>query len=611
MQQPGLVRSPPPSPRQVPFSLLALAAFLQVASPPRAAVPSDTGWLREQDVAVPMRDGVMLRANIHRPRTGGPFPVLVYRTPYGKNDVIDDYTTVQRAVARGYAVVVQDVRGRYASAGEFNAYRQEGQDGYDTIEWAAAQPWSNGAVGTFGLSYPGAVQWLAAMESPPHLKAMVPAMTFASPRQFFYSGGVWDLSWASWTWMNIAPDVRARRGLAGPRTYEEAREAWRREGERIVNQRPLLDLQDFKDVAPWYYDWMRHEPSDAWWDWAELTGRYGRTDAAVLNISGWHDEAYGPHGATRNHMGLVESRGGAGAARASRSALVMGPWVHGVTATARTRSGEREFGPQAAIDYDEVVLRWMDRHLRGIDNGVDREPPVRVFVMGANRWRTGERWPLPGLGPDTLWFAARGRLARTAPAAVAPGAGNSAETASSFVSDPRDPVRDPYDAAYGAHDFRSLATRRDLLTFETEPLTAPLEVIGDIVAELQLETDAPDVDVYVRLLDVAPDGTAYNLMSPGLELQRASYREPEKGRQLLEPGRTYLLRIGSLITANEFKAGHRLRVHVMGAFLPHFSLNPQTGESERTSAAVRPARVTVRHSATQPSRLILPVLRAR
>jgi putative CocE/NonD family hydrolase len=586
----------------VPFPLFALAAFLQVAAPASAAAPADTGWRVDTDVAVPMRDGVVLRANTYRPRTGGPFPVLVYRTPYGKNDVVADYTTVQRAVARGYAVVVQDVRGRYASAGEFNAYRQEGQDGYDTIEWAAVQPWSNGAIGTFGLSYPGAVQWLAAMESPPHLKAMVPAMTFASPRQFFYSGGAWDLSWAAWTSLNIAPDVRARRGLAGPRTYAEAREAWKRDGVRIVEQRPLLALPDFREVAPWYYDWMHHEPSDAWWDWAELTGRYGRTRAAVLNLSGWHDEAYGPHGATRNHMGLVESRGGAAGASTARSALVIGPWVHGVDATARTRSGAREFGAAAAIDYDEVVLRWMDRYVRGIDNGVDREPAVRVFVMGASRWRTGERWPLPELRPDTLWFAAGGRLARTAPTA-------GAEAASSFVSDPRDPVRDPFDAAYGAHDFRALATRRDLLTFETEPFATPVEVIGDIVAEVQLETDARDVDVYVRLLDVAPDGTAYNLMSPGLELQRASYREPEKGRQLLEPGRTYQLRIGSMITANEFQAGHRLRVHIMGAFLPHFSLNPQTGESERTSAALQSARITIRHGATHPSRLILPVMR--
>jgi len=582
----------------------ALAVFAMLQT------PADTAWRVDLDVAVPMRDGVVLRADLHRPREGGPFPVLVYRTPYGKDEAARDYTTVQRAVARGYAVVVQDVRGRYRSAGTFEAYRQEGPDGYDTIEWAAAQPWSNGAVGMFGLSYPAAVQWLAAMESPPHLKAIVPAMSFASPRQFFYSGGAWDLSWAGWVWMNIAPDLRVKLNVPGPRTEEEARAAWTRDAERVLAQRPLLDLPDFKGVAPWFYEWMRREPNDPWWDFAELAGRYGRTSAAVLNLSGWHDEAYGPHGAVNNFRGLVESRRGDAAAR---TAMIVGPWVHGVNATARTRSGEREFGTASRIDYDDVVLRWMDRWVKDSLNGVDREPAVRVFVMGANEWRSGDRWPLPGIAAETLWFSGRGRLSRLSPASRAPSvrAPAAADVASTFVSDPRDPVRDPYDAAYGAHDFRALAARRDLLTFETAPFTTPVEVIGAMTAELHLETDAPDVDVYVRVLDVAPDGTAYNLMSPGLEVLRASYREPASGRQWLERGRTYELRLGDLITANRFLAGHRLRVHIMGAFLPHFSLNPQTGESERTSAAVAPARITIRHDAAHQSRLIIPVMPVR
>lgn len=586
--------------------LLALAVSVTLQT-------TDSTWRVETDVAVPMRDGVVLRADVHRPREGGPFPVLVYRTPYGKDEAARDYTTVQHAVARGYAVVVQDVRGRYRSAGTFEAYRQEGPDGYDTIEWAAAQPWSNGAVGMFGLSYPAAVQWLAAMESPPHLKAIVPAMSFASPRQFFYSGGAWDLSWAGWVWMNIAPDLRVKLDRPGPRTEEEARAAWARESARVLAQRPLLDLPDFKGVAPWFYEWMRREPGDPWWDFAELSGRYGRTRAAVLNLSGWHDEAYGPHGAVHNFLGLVESRRGEPMAR---TAMIVGPWVHGVLATARTRSGEREFGAASRIDYDETVLRWMDRWVKEMPNGVEREPAVRVFVMGANEWRTGDRWPLPGIAPETLWFAGDGRLDRHAPAGRPRWrswwrGGSARDAASSFVSDPRDPVRDPYDADYGAHDFRALAARHDLLTFETAPFAAPVEVVGAMTAVIELRTDAPDVDVYVKVLDVAPDGTAYNLMSPGLEVLRASYREPARGRQLLEPGRPYVLRLGDLFTANRFQAGHRLRVQIMGAFQPHFSLNPQTGASERSSAALAPARITILHDAAHPSRLILPVMPVR
>jgi hypothetical protein len=359
----------------------------------------------------------------------------------------------------------------------------------------------------------------------------------------------------------------------------------------VLAQLPLLDLPDFRGVAPWFYEWMRHEPGDPWWNWAELAGKYDRVDAAVLNLSGWHDEAYGPHGATANHQGLV--------AAGKRSVLLIGSWVHGVASTARTRSGQREFGTGAAIDYDDTVLRWMDRWVRGIDNGVDREPAVRAFVMGANAWRTAATWPVPGLRADTMYLAPSRRLSRTAPTRDS--------SASTFVSDPAQPVSDTHDAAYGAHDFRALARRPDVLTFDTEPLARDVEVIGAMRAEVYLQTDAPDVDVYVKVLDVAPDGTAFNLMSPGLEVARASYRDVAKGRQLLQPGRVYALTLGDLLTANRFLAGHRIRVQVMGAFQPHFSLNLQTGESERTASAVRAAHIVIRHDRAHPSRLVLPV----
>ena len=571
------------------FALIA-AGFLQVA------VAEDSLWIRETNVAVPMRDGVELRADLYRPKGAGPFPVLVYRTPYNKNEAVTDDGLVQQAVQRGYAVVMQDVRGRYASSGQFEAYRPEGPDGYDTIEWAAAQPWSNGAVGTYGLSYPGAVQWLAAMESPPHLRAMVPAMTFASPRQFFYAGGVWDLSWAPWVWYNIAPDLRVRISAAGDRTYAEARESWPREAARVQGTRPLLDLPDFQGIAPWFYEWIRRGPADPWWDFAELRGRYGRVNAAVLNLSGWYDESYGPVGAVTNYRGLVESRG----ADASRTKLIVGPWVHGSDATGRPRAGHRTFGANSAIDYNTTVLDWMDRWLKGSANGVMREPAVQVYVMGANEWRTGDRWPLPGIVADTLYLGASGALARSRPSA--------AQAASSYTADPADPVRDAYNTDYGAHDYRALRERADVLTFETAPLTEDVEVIGAMQAEIHFETDARDVDLFVKVLDVAPDGTAFNLMAPGREVQRASYRDPSK-RELLTPGRTYTLRWDELFTANRFAKGHRIRVQIMSSFMPHYSLNPQTGELESTSAATQKARVTIRHDAAHPSRVILPVMR--
>jgi putative CocE/NonD family hydrolase len=580
--------------------LVALPAAATLAMSPLAA---QAGPVHERDVAVPMRDGVVLKADVLRPAGAGPFPVLVYRTPYGKHDALKDYTTFDAAVTRGYAVVVQDVRGRYASDGEFEPYRHEGADGYDTIEWAAAQPWSSGRVGTFGLSYPGAVQWLAAVEAPPHLVAMVPAMTYASPARFIYAGGVWDQSWISWTWLNIAPDVRARKGLPGPRTGRGADSVWAREAARLQSTLPLMALPDLREVAPWYYEWMQHPPADPWWSWADLAGKYGRVRAAVLNVSGWHDDPYGPDGATNNFLGLL-------AARRSepdpRTELLIGPWPHGVTTMRRTRVGEREMGAAAAVDYDTLVLGWMDRWLRDKPSAGPRGAPVRVYAMGAGEWHAARTWPLPGTRSDTLYLAPdpgdrRGLLAQRAPRRA---------SASRFVSDPSAPVTDPYADRQGAHDYAALAGRPDVLVFDTPPLERDLDVIGPVLADIYVSTDARDLDLWARVLDVAPDGTAYNLMSPGLDVQRASYRSGTAQRELLVPEQVYRLQLSHLNIGNRFRRGHRIRVQISGAFHPHYSRNLQTGALEMDSARVRRATIAVHHDRRYPSRLVLPVVPA-
>jgi len=563
--------------------------------------------LIERNVAVPVRDGVVLRADLWRPAGAGRFPTLVYRTPYNKAPVFTTYSLFRKAVERGYAVVAQDVRGRYASDGEYLAYQQEGKDGHDTIEWAAAQAWSDGRVGSFGLSYPGAVQWLAAIERPPHLLAMVPAMTFASPMHFWYTGGVWDNSWVSWVWQNIAPDIRQRRNLPGPRTGREAREAWPAQGRAMQNFLPLGKMPAFVGVTDWYYEWMKHPPFDPWWDWAELTNKYDRVTAAVLNLSGWHDEAYGPAGATTNFAGLVKARGGDGLS--AQTHLVVGPWNHGIGPIARSRIGERAMGTAAALDYDELVLRWMDRWVKGLDNGVDREPPVRVYVMGAGQWRTGDRWPLDGGEPTAFYLGgqAGGRAAgRTMGSLLA--SPSTSPASSSFISDPANPVRDPFAEEAGPHDYRVLGDRDDVLLFETEPLVEDLESVGPIEAEIYVSSDKPDTDLWVKLLDVSPDGTAFNLMSPGLDVIRASYREKQPTRSLLKPGRVYQLRLESLLTANRFLRGHRIRIAVMASFAPHMSRNLHSGLLEMVSDRGERARITVHHDRRYPSRIVLPAL---
>jgi len=576
--------------------------FLCCGSPLSANTPAETSRITiENNVAVPMRDGVLLRADVLRPEGDGKFPVLVYRTPYGKDAAEKEYTTFRRAVERGYAVVVVDVRGRYHSGGEFRPYENEGRDGYDTIEWAATQPWANGAVGTFGLSYPGAVQWLAAVENPPHLKAMVPAMTFSTPQNFFYAGGTWDMSWMEWIWDNIAWDVRVKKNLPGPRTYEEALAAWKTEGPKMLGALPLTEVPQLRQVAPYYFDWVRHPAEDPWWDWSDLTNKYARTHAAVLNLSAWYDDNYGPEGATTNFAGLLKARV---AEKDPRTHLLLGPWVHGVDNTGKTKSGEREFGAQAAIAYDEAILRWMDHYLKGIDNGVERQKPVHYFVMGANQWRDADSWPPPAR-MTSLFIApgaAAGRIGELATKPVS----NSKEF-TEFVSDPAHPVVNEYETS-GAHDYRKLAERSDVLTFDTPVLETDTEVTGPITAKIFVSCDCRDLDLWTRLQDVAPDGTAFNLMSPGLDVLRASYRDLSLGRQWLEPGKIYELDLRNLITSNVFLKGHRMRVQISGSFYPNFSRNLQSGKSEVDSTEMKKARIRVYHDAEHPSQIVLPIV---
>ena len=431
---------------------------------------------------------------------------------------------------------------------------------------------------------------------------MVPAMTFSTPRNFFYSGGVFDGSWLDWIWFNIAPDSRRRKNLPGPQTRKEAAASWEQNHERIQNFLPLRNLPDLKQVAPFYYDWLSHPPADPWWDWAELRNKYNRVHAAVLNFSGWYDEAYGPDGATTNFNGLLAARP---TEKDPRTHTMIGPWTHG--GQGESKSGERDFGPTAPTDYDELILRWMDHYLRGLDNGVDREKPVRLFVLGDNTWRDADSWPLTRAKRTTYYLNSSGATSRIGtlyPSLLV----HSAQT-TEFVSDPSHPLTDPY-STYGAHDYRAFAGRDDVLVFDTPPLAADTEVTGPIRAEIFASADVPDFNLWVRLLDVAHDGTAFNLMSPGLDVLRASHRNASLKPELLTPGRVYRLTLDRMLTSNVFRAGHRIRVQISAAFSPHFSrnlkpANPKSPRRERSSAHPHLPRCATLFS------IVLPVIPRR
>jgi putative CocE/NonD family hydrolase len=283
-------------------------------------------------------------------------------------------------------------------------------------------------------------------------------------------------------------------------------------------------------------------------------------------------------------------------------ALLLGPWTHGVAAVQRTKAGEQNFGAAAALDYKATVLGWMDRHLKDGDSA-PAATPVRVFVMGANRWREADRWPFPGVRSDTLYLGVqqgKGRLIGHAP--------DDRARQTVVRSDPAHPVTDPFWGRFGAHDYRALTAGPSVAVFETAPFSAPREIIGRVVAELVVSATVPDYDLWVQFYDVAPDGTAWNLSTPGTALQRASYREGGPERRLVKPGESVRLRMDRLVTANRFFPGHRLRVVITPQFYPLFSVNPQTGAQEFETDSVRAGEIRIQHSAGQVSRIILPVV---
>jgi putative CocE/NonD family hydrolase len=317
----------------------------------------------------------------------------------------------------------------------------------------------------------------------------------------------------------------------------------------------------------------------------------------IFNFSGWHDEGYGPIGATRNFAGL-RANGGTPGARQPR--LVIGPWVHGEPKPETRKVGDRDFGEAAGLDYDALVLDWCDLHARDVHHGLQSEPPVRLFVMGANRWRTETTWPVPST-PRTLYLRAGGGLTSDPPA--------DDETPARYVFDPNDPVEDPhFDAGLGPHDQRAIEARADVLVFSTPPLDEDLEVIGSVEFRLWVASSAPDTDFYCRLLDVDRDGVVWNLMSPTLEVLRAKYRNGEEVPEYLVPGQPAELVFRFALTANRFLRGHRIRVQVTSSFFPHLDRNPNTGRPSAIESRLVPARQLIFNDAGRPSRVILPVV---
>ena len=557
------------------------------------------------DVPVPMRDGVTLRANVYRPPEGR-WPVLLTRLPYGKDLPVGSAALDPvQAVRRGYVVIVQDTRGRLASEGEFRPFETEADDGVDTIAWAAGLPYSDGQVGMYGLSYFGFTQWSAALQQPPALKAIVPFVTWCDPLNgLAFRGGALELGvTAHWT-LQMSFDLLARQHRGDMQRMGAAFASLAREIDELgPSGYASLPLAEFgplrrQPMLPLLFERVAH-PMDA--DALQnltIAGKHERAQIPSFNIGGWFDIFLAD---TIANFAAMRQQG-------RPSKLLIGPWTH---TNQRSPVGELDFGfaSQASFinlqtDMHRLQLRWFDHWLKGIDTGLLAEPPIRLFVMGANVWRDEREWPLARAVPTPFYLRAGGGLSQEPP---------DRESPDTYTYDPAHPVPTHGGALLIAPEFPAgpvdqhrIEARPDVLTFTTPPLEQDTEVTGPLTVQLWACSSAPDTDFVARLVDVYPDGRAFNLTDG---IIRARYRNGST-ESLLEPGQPYAFNIDLWATSNVFKAGHRIRVQVTSSNFPRWDRNQNTGHPFGQDAELRPAHQSILHDREHPSHILLPLVAA-
>jgi putative CocE/NonD family hydrolase len=603
-------------------------------------------YAKFRDLMVPMRDGVKLACNVYRPARNsqpvdGKFPVILERTPYGKD--VSDFWTVAWVTA-GYVVVRQNVRGVFNSEGTWRFFRDDINDGYDTAKWIGEQPWSDGHIGTVGASYPGGTQHALALSNAPYLSAMIPAYATANVGRWgLRHDGAFELRWVNWIFNLFGPE--------GSRADVAHHDALKKLGEQVreyLRSMPLrrgtTPLRLNPDREQWLIEALSHGDYDGFWkdigmDVAHHAAEY--KDIPVYHVSGWYDSNVGT--TSQNYVTLSKQK-------KSLQRLIMGPWWHGGQSS--TSAGEAEFGPEAAIDFYQFQRRWFDHWLKGADNGVDREPPVRIFVMGGGdghktpqgrifaggRWRDEREWPLARAISSPYYLHTSGLLSAQKPGEEAP---------TSYEFDPRHPVptlggnisahsgpesghntiersgdsgnlmeQGPYDQrcrpeTWTCEDTRPLSARNDVLVFETEPLDKDVEVTGSLEVKLWASSTAPDTDFTAKLIDVYPPNKDF---PAGFDLNvqdgiiRARYRNSLEHAELMKPGEIYPLTIEMYPTSMLFQKGHRIRVDISSSNFPRFDVNPNTGEPLNDNRRWATAVNTIYHDALHPSQIILPVV---
>lgn len=543
------------------------------------------------DLWIPMRDGTKLYATLYRPRQGTAFPVLLHRSPYSTQHPRYVEWSLRFAQA-GYAIVMQDSRGRYESEGKWRPYVDEAIDGYDTQEWLGRQDWCDGTIGTFGISYPGFTQILPAPLRSSYSRALVPiANQEDNYGHLRYNGVLQQQNVMNWVWLGDRTNQNAARDLVDWNT--------------VYRQLPLLTAIDDIADRPFYREIIRHDRWDDFWASYSMKGQYSEVETPAYFITGWYDnlvhEGFKCFQGWKHHARTEECR------RLSR--LLVGPWTHTAIGSAEP-FGDIAFGPQAAVDMPSEHLRWYDQRQRNIDTGIDSEPPVRIFVMGKNCWRAEHEWPLARTKYTRFYLHSNGsanssngngELLLHAP---------KDQHADRFVYDPLEPVptaggQSMFADNTGPRDRRLIERRDDLLVYSTKILEKDIEVTGPVELVLYASSSATDTDFTGTLVDVHPEGLAVHICEG---IVRARFRESYKEPTLIEPDVVYKFRFSLWETSNLFRAGHRIRLEISSSNFPRFDRNLNTGNGSATDTETRIAHQTVFHDAQRPSYLCLPVI---
>jgi putative CocE/NonD family hydrolase len=588
-----------PARLRVPFVrelVFCVLLWVLVWSPQALTAATETYEVQVRaDVKIPMRDGVELSANIFLPKAEDEFPVILVRTPYGKGNEKNGDGLFY--AGRGYVVVMQDCRGKGASQGKWEPFASEGDDGRDTQKWILDQPWCNGNIGTMGGSYVGFTQWISAPNAGEHLKAMFPVVPLVDTYgDAAYTDGALNISLMMGWGSLVSTDL----------TNPAAILAWGQKGwDKAFRTLPLSEWDRAVGGKVQYLrDWVAHPQFDDYWAVRGVHGQWRDITAPICAIDGWYDifarSIFG-------HVNAVRSMSRSQAARRHQH-LIMGPWGHGISRDGKV--GDLNFGKESVMNLRDIQTKWFDYWLKGQRTEADDLPAFRIFVMGRNQWRDEEEWPLKRTKYTPYYLHSRG----SANTAEGDGSLNttkpSTEPSDRFIYDPNDPVPTAggcnlIGCPAGPHDQSEVEKRSDVLVFTSKPLESELEVTGPVRVVLYASTTANDTDWTAKLVDVHPDGRAFNLCDG---IVRARYRDSKGRPTLVEPGRTYRYEIDVWVTSDAFLPGHRIRVEISSSNFPRFDRNLNTGETFGKGVTWIKATQTILHDAQHPSHILLPVI---